>query len=374
MDEFVTIFMCGDVMTGRGIDQVMPHPCDPKLYEFFMKSAKGYVELAEQKNGEIQKPINYSYIWGDVLDEMKRMDTDIRIINLETSVTKNNDYWKGKGINYRMHPKNISCLTVANIDYCSLANNHTLDWGYSGLEETIKTLKKANIKFAGAGRNINEAEKPAVLNVRRQARIIVFSYGLQTSGIPVNWQAAMDVPGINLLADLSASSVTQIRTKINETKKPKDLVVVSIHWGSNWGYQIQNEQVEFAHKLINEAGVDIIHGHSSHHVKGIEVYKDKPIIYGCGDFIDDYEGISGYETFRSDLGLMYFVRMGLSSRKLIEFRMVPTQVKKFRVNQASLDDSLWLKKTINRQCKQFGAKVDLKTDSKLVLKWSRSAG
>ncbi len=98
MDEFVTIFMCGDVMTGRGIDQVMPHPCDPKLYEFFMKSAKGYVELAEQRNGEIQKPINYSYIWGDVLDEMKRMDTDIEdlpeIRNLEQNKERLLEYFE----------------------------------------------------------------------------------------------------------------------------------------------------------------------------------------------------------------------------------------------------------------------------------------
>ncbi|MGI9227279.1 MAG: CapA family protein [Gammaproteobacteria bacterium] len=73
---------------------------------------------------------------------MKRIGSDIGIINLETSVTKSNDYWKDKGINYRMHPKNISCLMAANIDYCSLTNNHTLDWEYSGLGETLSTLKK----------------------------------------------------------------------------------------------------------------------------------------------------------------------------------------------------------------------------------------
>lgn len=373
MDEFITIFMCGDVMTGRGIDQVMPHPSDPKLYEPFMKSAKGYVDLAEDKNGVIQKPVGYAYIWGDALDEMQRMDTDIRIINLETSVTKSNDYWRGKVINYRMHPKNISCLTAAKIDSCSLANNHMLDWGYSGLRETLSTLKKVNIKYSGAGRNIEEAEKPAVLDLKGRGRIIIFSYGLITSGIPKNWQATRETPGINMLADLSTESVFQIQTKIREIKQPKDLVVFSIHWGGNWGYEIPNEQIEFSHNLINDAYVDIVHGHSSHHIKGIEVYKSKPIIYGCGDFINDYEGIIGHEKYRSDLGLMYFIRMDLSSRKLIEFHMVPTQIKNFKVNRASPENMQWLGKVLNRESKRLGTHVTMQKDNKLRLEWSNSA-
>ena len=370
MDEFITIFMCGDVMTGRGIDQVMPHYCDPILYEPFMKNAKGYVDSAEEKNGVIQKPVSYSYIWGDVLDEMKCIGTDIRIINLETSVTKSNDYWKGKGINYRMHPRNISCLSAASIDYCSLANNHLLDWGYSGLEETLRTLNKASIGNSGAGKNIKEAEKPAILDVRGQGRVIVFSYGLDTSGIPTEWQATTDVPGINLLTDLSTYSVQQIQNKVNVIKQSKDLIIVSIHWGSNWGYQIPTEQIEFAHNLINDAHVDIIHGHSSHHIKGIEIYKNKPIIYGCGDFINDYEGISGYEKYRSDLGLMYFARMSLSSRKLSEFYMVPTRIKNFKVNRASPENMQWLKKTLSHECKRFGVQVNLRADNRLDLKWN----
>ena len=373
MDKFVTIFMCGDVMTGRGIDQVMTHPSDSKLYEPFMKSAKGYVDLAEDKNGVIQKPVSYAYIWGDALDEMQRMGTDIRIINLETSVTRSNDYWRSKGINYRMHPKNILCLTTAKIDYCSLANNHMLDWGYSGLIETFSTLTKVNIKYSGAGVNIEEAEKPAILDLKGQGRIIIFSYGLFASGIPKNWQATRETPGINTLADLSTESVFQIQNKIKEIKQPKDLVVFSIHWGSNWGYEIPNEQIEFSHTLINDADVDIVHGHSSHHIKRIEVYKDKPIIYGCGDFINDYEGISGREKYRSDLGLMYFIRMDISSRKLIEFHVIPTQIKNFKVNQASPENMQWLYKVLNRESKRLGTHVTMQKDNKLRLVWSSSA-
>jgi poly-gamma-glutamate synthesis protein (capsule biosynthesis protein) len=95
----ITIFMCGDVMTGRGIDQVLPHPGNSTIYESYMKSAQGYVKIAEDVNGPIDYPVSFSYVWGDALKEMSRIAPDVRIINLETSVTKSNNYWKGKGIN-----------------------------------------------------------------------------------------------------------------------------------------------------------------------------------------------------------------------------------------------------------------------------------
>jgi len=365
----ITIFMCGDVMTGRGIDQVLPHPSDPLIYEPYMKSARGYVEIAEKANGLIQQPVSFSYIWGDALKELERAAPDVKIINLETSVTKSNDYWESKKIHYRMHPDNINCIKAANIDYCSLANNHVLDWGYSGLTETLETLKKANIKSGGAGQNFIKAEMPAVIGVEGKGRVIVFSYGAETSGIPFSWAALKDKPGVNLLKDLSDNTVRQIKEKVGKVKKQGDIVVASIHWGSNWGFHIPPEQIEFAHKLIDDAGVDIIHGHSSHHVKGIEVYKDKPIIYGCGDFINDYEGIGGYEDFRDDLTLMYFVSIDPSNGKLVHLQMTPMQIKHFKANRASMADSLWLRDTLNREGKEFGTRVELNKDNVLMLQW-----
>jgi poly-gamma-glutamate capsule biosynthesis protein CapA/YwtB (metallophosphatase superfamily) len=69
----ITMFFCGDLMTGRGIDQILPHPSDPVLYEPFMKSALGYVELAKKATGETPRPVDYGYIWGDALDELRRI-------------------------------------------------------------------------------------------------------------------------------------------------------------------------------------------------------------------------------------------------------------------------------------------------------------
>ena len=365
----INVFMCGDVMTGRGIDQILPRPSDPTIHESFMKSARGYVKLAEEVNGPIDYPVSFSYIWGDALKELDRVAPDVRIINLETSVTKSNDFWKGKGINYRMHPENIPSLTVAKIDVCSLANNHVLDWGYSGLLETLESIKKVNIKISGAGRNLLEAQAPAVIKIPSKGRVIVFAFGLGTSGLPSSWGAVDKRPGVNLLRDLSGKSLFDIQEKVRRVKLGGDVVVASIHWGRNWGYGIPREQTVFAHRLIDEAGIDIIHGHSSHHVRAIEVYKDKLILYGCGDFLNDYEGIGGFEEFRADLSLMYFATVDPLTGKLLALLMTPTQVRQFKIIRASNVDTLWLKDTLNREGAAFGTKVKMIEDNRLTLQW-----
>src|SRR5579863_8408220 len=124
--EPVGIALCGDVMAGRGIDQILLYPENPVLYEPAVRDAHAYVYLAERVNGPIPRPVDGAYLWGDALAELQRAGMDARIINLETSLTASKDAWPGKGIHYRMHPRNIGCLTTARIDCCCLANNHVL--------------------------------------------------------------------------------------------------------------------------------------------------------------------------------------------------------------------------------------------------------
>src|SRR5262249_41662281 len=152
------------------------------------------------------------------------------------------------------------------------------------------------------------------------------------------WAAGERRAGINFLADLTEREVERIAHQIHQVKRSGDLAVVSLHWGGNWGYAVSPAAVRFAHRLIDEASVDVLHGHSSHHPRGIEVYRGRLIIYGCGDFIDDYEGISGYERFRSDLGLMYFATVETieeASGMLVSLEMVPTHLKRLRVNRSA---------------------------------------
>jgi poly-gamma-glutamate synthesis protein (capsule biosynthesis protein) len=368
--ESVCVFLCGDVMTGRGIDQILPHPGNPTLYESYVRDARDYLQLAESANGPIPKPVSFDYIWGDALEEMERAGTDVRIINLETSVTSSDDYWPDKPALYRMNPRNIGCLTAAGVDCCCLANNHILDWGYEGLRETLRTLDAAGITHAGAGATAAEAASPATLNVAGKSRALIFSFGSPTSGIPWEWSATENLPGVNLLEDLSEETAGRVAKQMMRRTQPGDVVVASIHWGGNWGYRIPEEQINFAHRLIDE-GVSIVHGHSSHHVKAIEVYKERLILYGCGDFLTDYEGISGYEEFRGDLALMSLVKIDAQQGRLMEMRMIPMRLRRFRLNHASADDAQWLHDLLNHLCAPFGAQTKLENDHSLTLQWRR---
>jgi poly-gamma-glutamate synthesis protein (capsule biosynthesis protein) len=359
----MTLFLCGDVMTGRGIDQAFPDAVDPKIYEPYIKDAKGYLRLAEEENGNIPEPISYEYIWGEAFDFWKQFQPRLRIINLETSITDHDEPWPRKGINYRMHPNNARTLQSAEIDFCALANNHTLDWKVPGLTETLVSLEDAKIKYAGAGRDSQSALQPAEFQTE-EGRVLIFSYGHHGSGIPSSWEATDEEGGINFLYDLDADKVHE---EIKRYKKPNDIVVLSIHWGGNWGYAIPGEQIRFAHALIDKGTVDLIHGHSSHHPKGIEVYKDKLIIYGAGDFINDYEGISGHEEFRGELSLMYFPELN-GVGDLLSLTMVPMEIRKFQLHHASSSDVKWMQKRLDRECGQFGGKVELE-EGVLRLGW-----
>lgn len=365
----ITLFVCGDVMTGRGIDQILPHPARPHLYEPYVRSAVGYVELAEAENGPIPRPVAFPYVWGDALAEFRRVEPDLRIANLETAVTASEDVWPDKGINYRMHPANAPVLKAAGIDCCVLANNHVLDWGHAGLLETVETLRGAGIATAGAGCDAAEAAAPAILQVPGKGRVLVHAWGMESSGVPREWAAGKGRPGVNFLADLSPRSLDAIAKCIETERQPGDRVVASIHWGANWGYAVTPEQREFAHGLIDRAGVDIVHGHSSHHAKGIEVWRDRLILYGCGDFINDYEGIGGYEEYRGDLALMYFATLDAAAGRLSRLELVPTRTRRMRIARAPEEGARWLAATLNREGAPLGTKVTSQPTGELLLGW-----
>ena len=328
----ISLFLCGDVMLGRGIDQILRVPSRPDLYESYARSAQRYVELAEARHGRIPRHVSPEYVWGDALGVLAREKPALRLVNLETAVTTESRPWP-KGINYRMHPANVDCLTTARIDCCILANNHVLDWGREGLAETLDILRRAGMRVAGAGRDARDAAAAAVL--------------------PLAWAAEATMPVVNLLPDLSADRARHLAEIARLQRQPGDLALASIHWGGNWGYAIEAEQRAFAHALI-EGGFDLVHGHSSHHPLGLEVYRRKLILYGCGDFINDYEGIEGYEEFRPDLVLMYLPHLDSATGVLRSLRIVPLQMRRFRLRFPSVSDTAWLFAVLRREGGRLG--------------------
>jgi poly-gamma-glutamate synthesis protein (capsule biosynthesis protein) len=367
--SLVTLFLGGDVMTGRGIDQVLAHPSDPVLYESRVKNARTYVELAEQAHGPIPRPVDHGYIWGDALEVLDAVRPQARIINLETSITTSDEPWPGKGIHYRMHPDNTGCLSAAGINCCALANNHTLDWGFPGLEETLDTLAHAGIHTAGAGKNLKQARDPAVIPLGDNYRLLVYSMAVRNSGTQLQWGATPTRPGLNEIIELWEPMTRYATDRIRSQKAPGDVMVASIHWGRNWGYGVPRDQREFAGRLI-EAGADVVHGHSSHHTKGIEVVNGRPVIYGCGDLINDYEGIEDEnDRFRGELALLYFVTLDAATGELHSLNMKPMRTRNFRLNHASGEETQWLLDLMHREGQKLNTSVALGEDQFLTLGW-----
>lgn len=354
----VQLFLCGDVMTGRGIDQIQRSPGKPLLHESYIHSALDYVALAEHRSGPIPRGAPPSYVWGDALGELERRRPDVRLVNLETAVTTSDDAWPGKLVHYRMHPANIACLTAAGVDCAVLANNHVLDWGRAGFAETLATLHEAGIAVAGAGRNEREAAEPAVLTARTGGHVLVFGFAMTSAGTPAGWAATNSRSGVCMLPDCSTASAERIGTRIAEHRRTGDVVVVSIHWGPNWGYEVDSARQQFARALVDRAGVDVVHGHSSHHPMAIEMHAGRPILHGCGDFINDYEGISGYGEYRPDLTLMYFVSIDPINGGAADLRLVPLRRKHFRLYHASEADLAWLLQMLNREGAQTGTQAE----------------
>lgn len=349
-------------MTGRGVDQILPHPGDPTLYERYVQDARDYVRLAEAANGPIPAPVDPAYIWGDVLPILRRADA--RIVNLETSITRRDRPWPGKGIHYRMHPENTGCLSIAGLSCCCLANNHVLDWGRPGLVETLESLDRAGVPCAGAGRNAAEASAVNQLGVPGKGRVLMLAAGSETSGIPPAWLATAAESGVHLLDDLSAATAARIAQNVLNLTQPDDVTVVSIHWGNNWGYEVPKEQIVFAHRLADE-GIDIVHGHSSHHPKAIEWRRHSLILYGCGDFLTDYEGIGGHETYRPTLTLAYLVSVQTQPRRLTGVALTPFRLRRMRLESASESEARWLAGRLDRESARFGTRITLQPDLSL---------
>jgi poly-gamma-glutamate capsule biosynthesis protein CapA/YwtB (metallophosphatase superfamily) len=292
---------------------------------------------------------------------------DVRVINLETSVTRSRRFAPGKVVHYRMSPDNLPCVAAARPDACALANNHVLDFGRRGLQDTLDALSAAGLRAVGAGRDAGEARRPAAVPVPGGGRVVIFSCGTGSSGIPAGWAAAPGRPGIDFLPDLSDAAAADVAGRARAAKRPGDVAVVSIHWGSNWGYDVDPDQVRFAHRLI-DGGVDLVHGHSSHHPRPVEVFRGKLVLYGCGGCIDDYEGITGHEQYRADLRLLYFASLQPGTGTLAGLRMAPVQARGMRLHRAPAADAQWLRTALEQASRRFGSRVDLLPDGLLALR------
>lgn len=268
---------------------------------------------------EMLKDEDNAYPWGNTLSIIQ--NTDLRICNLECVISDKGNPWSmtPKMFHFRTDEKNIQTLKRAEIDMVSIANNHVLDYEDEALCRMIETLDKHSILHAGAGINHAQASKPIVCSKNGQ-KIGMIAF---TDNEP-EWEAGPKKPGIFYVPiDLKDKRADFLFNLIDEVRKKVDFLLVSAHWGPNWGYKPPKEHKIFAHALI-DAGVDLIFGHSGHIFRGIEIYKNKPILYCAGDFIDDY---AVDEIERNDESFIFVLEKGEISSKLL---LYPTLISQFQ--------------------------------------------
>lgn len=301
-----TITLAGDVMLGRYIDS---------------------------KN----KSAPPASIWGDLLPSLK--NSNLTLINHEFTLT-NAVTKEKKTFNFKARPNRIKSLKAAGIDFTALGNNHSLDYGLSGLTDTIKNLDKAGIAHAGAGLNLNEASRPTILTCGPY-KIGVISF---TNNMP-EWAATEDKPGVFYLP-VETSSLPKLIPIVENLKRKVDYVIVSAHWGRNWDKTPPEIFQKFAKKVL-DAGADIWMGHSGHIIQGIEVYKGKPIFYCLGDIIDDYE----VKESRNDLA--FLAKIEITDQSMQKIRIIPTAIKHFQAGLAKDADFDYVVNTLKQQSAHF---------------------
>lgn len=292
---------------------------------------------------------NYAYPWGDMLNIMKK--ADLNIVNLETTLT-NSEEKVVKIFTFKATPDKVESLKQGNIKVVNIANNHILDYSIEGLEETIETLEKAGIRHCGAGSDIWEAERAAIANVKG-LRVAILGF---TDNEP-QWRANSS-PGTNFL---SIGDLEKFNRCLLPVLDISDLVIVSIHWGANLVEVPSQKFQEFAHQMI-DSGADLIHGHSAHIFQGIELYKNKLIIYDAGDFVDDY---AVTPWVRNDLS--FYFSCEFIENRLTRVKLIPVKIAEMQVNRATGPEKEWCIKHIRNLSKDLKYGADIYAKGEIIL-------
>ncbi|MHB8157922.1 MAG: CapA family protein [Desulfocucumaceae bacterium] len=236
-------------------------------------SVVGDVLLASGVGSAIAS-LGANYPWQDVSRVLSY--ADITIANLECSVSDRGVPVPDKQYTFRASPGTLEGAANAGVDVFTLANNHVLDYGQEAFIDTMNNLRKNNIDFAGGGTNEDSAYSPVIIE-KKNKKFAVFSF---SKVIPsTDWIAAGGKPGI-----ASGFNERLMFKKIREFDGKVDETIVCLHWGEETDEFPNKEEINLAHRLV-DAGADVVIGHHSHVLQGVEVYKGKLIAYSLGNFI-----------------------------------------------------------------------------------------
>jgi poly-gamma-glutamate capsule biosynthesis protein CapA/YwtB (metallophosphatase superfamily) len=292
------------------------------------------------------------HVWGDVLPLLR--SADLTLVNLECVIATSGAKFLPRRVFYfRAVPEALQALSLAGIDYVSLANNHAMDYQAPALLETIRRLDAAGIAHAGAGPDLEQAEQPAMLSAGGvKVGVVSFAdhFDLYVS---TSTRAGTNVIGIETHGPDFARVV---RALARARSAGADVVVLSIHWGPNMRVAPTAAFVEFAHAVM-DAGADIFHGHSAHIFQGVQLYRGKPILFDTGDLLDDY---AIDERLRNDLQLLFLVEGTGSGGWRVE--MVPLLIGDMQVNLARGGDFHEICRRMRRLSARFGTRIERSGD------------
>lgn len=287
------------------------------------------------------------FVWGDTLPLWRQMD--LRMVNLECVIATGGEPWMPKVFHFRARPRAVDVLEAAGIHLANLANNHVLDFGYDALQECLSLLARSSIQPVGAGQTIDEAAAPAIVTVDGFTVAVV---GL-TDAEP-EWEAGPDRAGVNYVrcghSGLQAACRQRVENALAHARDAAQCVIVSAHAGPNWGPPTAHMR-GLARELI-DLGADLYWGHSNHTVQGIEIYHGRPILYACGDFVDDY---AVDPRRRNDLSCFFEVH--IEDDRVTRIHLHPVRIAGLQVNLATGEDLRWMHRWLTDRMVEFGTEV-----------------
>jgi poly-gamma-glutamate capsule biosynthesis protein CapA/YwtB (metallophosphatase superfamily) len=252
--------------------------------------------------------------YGDPFDRLRSVidDADLLMGNLEGPVTaRDTPHAPSKAYVYRQRPEAARALADAGFDALALGNNHALDHGPGGLDDTIALLDRAGIPSFGAGRDALEARHGLVLE-RKGVRIGLLSYLQPYEAYErIDWYASERAPGVARL------ELEQAAADIRRLRAEADVLIVHAHFGENYR-PVTEYQRETARRLI-DAGADVVNGHHPHVAQGIDVYRGKPIVYSLGNFTFGTPGRFSEEA--PGYGLVARYEIDVRTKKLVSVEL-----------------------------------------------------
>jgi poly-gamma-glutamate capsule biosynthesis protein CapA/YwtB (metallophosphatase superfamily) len=278
---------------------------------------------------------------------------DLRLLNLECCISDRGRPWEApdRPFRFRAPPEAVEALTELRVDCVSMANNHSLDYGYEALADTRERLTRAGIRAVGAGANHVQARAPVILEARGMYVAV-----LAVTDHPSDYAAADHRPGVAYAA-LHDGVPAWLTDRIRALARAADVVLVTPHWGPNMTTG-PLPYVRAAARAMTGAGATLVAGHSAHVFHGVA----GRVLYDLGDFIDDY---AVNDMLRNDLGLLFLVT--IDKRGPMRITAVPLRLEYARTRLAVGAEAAWIRDRLTAACGEFGTTVTEEEDGRLSI-------